>query len=146
MPALLPSIRKPLLVLPSSSVSLSYFILAVPMHECSGKHSCMSSPFPKAILNGTFLFRSVKTMNNWKRIAIKQILLTNYSANIIIIYHGFLPPPRRGSRVKSENTLTIINIHSFAHLLDICALIFSSCALFTFIPTASCNGIPPLSR
>ena len=29
--------------LPSSSVSLSYFILAVPMHECFPKHSCMGS-------------------------------------------------------------------------------------------------------
>ena len=38
---------------PSSSVSLSYFILAVPMLECLGKHSCMSSQFPIAILNGT---------------------------------------------------------------------------------------------
>ena len=43
---------------PSSSVSLSYIILAVPMRECLGKHSCMSSPFSLAILNGTssFLF------------------------------------------------------------------------------------------
>ena len=38
-------------------ICLSYFILAVPMRECLGKHLCMSSPFPKAILNGTFLFR-----------------------------------------------------------------------------------------
>ena len=36
-----------------SSVTLSYFILAVPVHECVGKHSCMSSSFPIAILNGT---------------------------------------------------------------------------------------------
>ena len=39
--------------LPSSSVSLSNFYLAVPMRGCLGKHSCMSSPFPIAILNGT---------------------------------------------------------------------------------------------
>ena len=45
-----------LLFLPSLSVSLSYFILAVPMHECLEKHSCMSSPFPIAILNSTFFF------------------------------------------------------------------------------------------
>ena len=38
----------------TSSVSLSYFILAVPMHECLGKYSCTSSPFPIAILNGTY--------------------------------------------------------------------------------------------
>ena len=75
LPALLLSILTPLF-LPSSSVPLSYFILAVPMRECLGKHSCMSSPFPIAILNGTFFFRSVKAINNWKRSsAIKQILL-----------------------------------------------------------------------
>ena len=45
------------------------------MRECLGKHSCTSSPFPIAILNGAFGFRSVKAMNNWKRSAIKQILL-----------------------------------------------------------------------
>ena len=44
------------LFLPSSSVSLSYFVLAVPMRECLGKHLCMSSPCSIAILNGTFLF------------------------------------------------------------------------------------------
>ena len=52
MPDLLLSILTPPF-LPSSTVSLSYFIRAVPMRECLGKHSCMSSPFPIAILNGT---------------------------------------------------------------------------------------------
>ena len=37
VPALLLSILTPLF-LPSSSVSLSYFVLAVPMRECLGKH------------------------------------------------------------------------------------------------------------
>ena len=55
VPALLLYILKPLF-LPSSSVSLSYFVLAVPMRECLGKHSCMSSPFPLAILNATCFF------------------------------------------------------------------------------------------
>ena len=54
-PALLFSILTPLF-LPSSSVYLSYFILAVSMRECLGKHSCMSSPCPIAILDGTFFF------------------------------------------------------------------------------------------
>ena len=54
--ALLVSTLTPLF-LPSSSVSLSYFILAVCMRECLGEHSCMSSPFPIAILNGSFFFR-----------------------------------------------------------------------------------------
>ena len=43
------------LFLPSLSVSLSYFILTVPMSECLGKYSCISSPFLIAIqpiLNG----------------------------------------------------------------------------------------------
>ena len=30
---------------------------------------------------------------------------------IITIYHDFLPPPRRGSHVKSDNTHEIINIY-----------------------------------
>ena len=42
-----------ILFLLSSSVSLSNFYLAVPMRGCLGKHSCMSSPFPIAILNAT---------------------------------------------------------------------------------------------
>ena len=53
VPGLLLSILTPLF-LPSSSVTLSYLILAVPMRECLGKHSFMSSPFPMALLNGTF--------------------------------------------------------------------------------------------
>ena len=55
MPALLFSILTPLF-LPSSSVSLSYFVLAVPMGENLGKDSCMSSSCPIAILSGAFLF------------------------------------------------------------------------------------------
>ena len=39
-----------------SSVTLSYFILADPMRECLGKHSCLSSSFLIAILNCTCLF------------------------------------------------------------------------------------------
>ena len=49
------SILTPLL-LPSSCVSLSYFILAVPIRECLGKHLFMSFPFPIAVLNGTSFF------------------------------------------------------------------------------------------
>ena len=40
----------------SSSVASSYFILVVPMRMCLGKHSCMSSTFPTAILNFTCFF------------------------------------------------------------------------------------------
>ena len=47
------------------------------------------------------------------------------------------------------HTHTIINIHHLAHILDICALIFSSCSLFTVypnrisIPTASVSQPQP---
>ena len=61
-PALLFSILTHLF-LPPSSVSLSYFILAVPIRECLGKHSCMSSLFPIATLNGTSSFLSLVQEN-----------------------------------------------------------------------------------
>ena len=47
----------------SSSMSLSYFILAVPMRECLGKYSCMSFQFPIVILNGTSSFLSLVQEN-----------------------------------------------------------------------------------
>ena len=50
-----------LLILPYSSVSLSDFILAVPMREYFGNHTCMSSLFPIAMLNGTFFSDSATT-------------------------------------------------------------------------------------
>ena len=43
---------------------------------------------------------------------------------ILIIYHDFLPTPRRGSHVKSDiththtHTHTVIKIHPLAHILD----------------------------
>ena len=58
MPALLLSILASLFL--TSSVTLSYFILAVPMHDCLGKHSCLNSSFPIAILNGTCFFPIVQ--------------------------------------------------------------------------------------
>ena len=45
VPAIFLSILTPHF-LASLSVYLSYFILAVPMRECLGKHSCTSSPVP----------------------------------------------------------------------------------------------------
>ena len=61
---------------------------------------------------------------------------------IIIIYHAFLPPPRRDSHVKADNTHTkSLKIHTLAHILDTCPFIFSNCALFTVYH----NCIPPLS-
>ena len=49
--------------LSSVCLHLSYFILAVPMRECLGKHSCMSSPFSIALLNGTSSFLSLVQQN-----------------------------------------------------------------------------------
>ena len=54
---------------------------------------------------------------------------------IIIIYHDFLPPPRRGGHVKSANTHT--HNHQYTPL---------SPYTLQFILTALCNGIPPFSR
>ena len=59
VPAVRLSILTPLF-LPSSSVSLSYFILAVPIRECLGKHSCTSSPFPIAKLMVLAFFPAVQ--------------------------------------------------------------------------------------
>ena len=44
------------LFLSSSSVSLAYLILAIPMREFLGKHSCMSFPICYIAMNGAFFF------------------------------------------------------------------------------------------
>ena len=62
VPVLLLSILKTLF-LPFSPVSLSYLILSVPMCKCSGKRSCLSSPFLITILNGTSYFLSLVQEN-----------------------------------------------------------------------------------
>ena len=36
-----------------------------------------------------------------------------------------------GIFMSSQITHTIINIHPLAHIFDVCAFVFSSCALFT---------------
>ena len=58
VPALLLSMLTHLIL--SSSLSLSYFILAVPMRKCLGKHSCMSSSFPIVILKDSCFFPTVQ--------------------------------------------------------------------------------------
>ena len=74
VPALLLSILTPLF-LSSSSVPLSYFILAVPIPECLGKHTCMSSPFSIAILNGAIFFRET----TWSKLSKYRLSKTNYN-------------------------------------------------------------------
>ena len=49
-----------------------YFILAVSMCKCSGKHSFMSSTFPTAIVNGTCSLCSAKTAIRFGSIAVKR--------------------------------------------------------------------------
>ena len=72
-----------LLFLPSSSVSLSHFNLAVPMRKCSERSCRMSSPFSiglpaasyLAILKGTCSLRStitVKTLLKWSAIKLNS--------------------------------------------------------------------------
>ena len=42
----------------------------------------------------------------------------------------------------SDNTYIIINIHSLTHILDICVLIFRSCALFIVYPNRNMQRHP----
>ena len=55
MPAVLLSIFT-ILFVHSSSVALSYFLLAVLMRKCLEEHSCTSSSFSIATLSGTYFF------------------------------------------------------------------------------------------
>ena len=48
-------------------VSLSYFILAVDMLECLGKHSCMSCIFSIAILNGNCFYVTAQLHEHKRR-------------------------------------------------------------------------------
>ena len=57
-----------------------------------------------------------------------------YNVIIIIIYHDSFH--QGGVVMSSQLMLTIINIHPLAHILNNCALIFSSCALFTVYPNS----------
>ena len=62
----------------------------------------------------------------------------------MIIYLDFLPPPRRGNHVNSDNTHTIIQ-HTHLSPYTWYLRLFSVVEPFLqFIPTASCNGIQPL--
>ena len=46
-----------------------------------------------------------RTRNKGAKLIVKH-LNTSSANTFIIIYHDFLPPPRRGSHVKSDNTHT----------------------------------------
>ena len=71
------------------------------MHDCCGMFS-----------------KLLKEINN---LNLKRHVLCRYKSKIyviIIIYHDFLPTPRRGSHVESGATHTVIKIHPLAHILD----------------------------
>ena len=62
---------------------------------------------------------------------------------LAIIYHDFLPPPRRGIVMSSQITRTqSSNIHQLARILDACPLIFISCDLFTVFSNHIMLGYP----
>ena len=90
MTALLLSILAPLFLL-FSSISLSYLNIAARMRECLGKHSCMSSSFPIAILNGTCFFCEAKWYLLWSMLRPSKSNQTNqlmlYSMLIVVDYH-----------------------------------------------------------
>ena len=67
--------------LPSSSVSLSYFIVAVSMCNRLGIHLCMST-FPIAILNDTGLFAR-RNKFPLPQVAKSIIIINNNNSNII---------------------------------------------------------------
>ena len=73
---------------------------------------------------GWFLRNKVK----YKRKNVKNMPNTNYN----IIFHYFLTVSRRGSHVKSDYVHTIIQPTPLSPYTRHRALIFSSCALFTY--------------
>ena len=64
----------------------------------------------------------------------------------MIIYLDFLALPRMGSHVKSDNTRTIITYTPLPIYLTLAPWFSVVAPFLQFIPTASYNGIPPLSK
>ena len=79
VPVLLLSILTPLF-LPSASVSLSYFILAVLLRQCL-EHSF---PIPIAILNSTFFFAKRDDLSD-RKVACRQLTIIIIIIIIIIM-------------------------------------------------------------
>ena len=69
-----------------------------PMRECLGKHSCMSSPFPIAILNGTLFFREAKYALIWAKLRLSK----SYHTTTSICLHENLSGYIRGLRGRTE--------------------------------------------
>ena len=96
VPALLLSMLAPIFLL-SSSVSLSYFILAVTMRECFGNHSFISSPFPISILNETFFSLSLvqeklklRTGQYYLPMYLTRPLNHSFNSKILFHWQGFI--------------------------------------------------------
>ena len=121
VPVLLFSMLTPLF-LPSSSVSLSYFVLAVPMRECFGKHSCMRSPCPIAILNGTFLFSRGEIVCNLGRSFVYQ---NHIKLNYDLIYF-LITPVFQDIQKFDDNNISSYSLDCL-HLTKINTLSYTSC-------------------
>ena len=83
-----------------------------------------------------FIFiHKVASVSSTQKITLLYQILFMWHKGSLLYYdnnnnniHNFLPAPRKRSHVKSDNAHIVI--HPLAHILDTCALIFSSCALF----------------
>ena len=60
--------------------------------------------------------------------------LKSYTIIIIMIYHDFFPPPRRGSHVRSDTHTELSNTHPLAHILGTCVLISVVALSLQFTP------------
>ena len=82
---------------------LSYFILAVPMRKCSGKHSCMSSTFPIAILNGPLFFRQAK-LSLWPKLRLSKLNYNNNSFRAFSLETFSSFSPSKSSNTKGKTS------------------------------------------
>ena len=98
-----------LLFLNSSSVSLSYFNLAVPMHGCLGKHSCMSSPIfyshTEWCVTKGLLLVCLANRTTWTR----GFLTLHVSDLLYCQYLAFLVPWLRGSTFSMYDDILTSN-------------------------------------
>ena len=109
VPALLLSILTPLF-LPFLSVSISYFILAVPFRQCLCKYSCMSSKFPIAMENGTFFF--AKHDRYGRRVTCRKLTITMIYYILFIVFHRTCPIIQQPSCARDGLYLKVSYIFS----------------------------------
>ena len=85
-----------LLFLMFSSIYLSYFILALPMRKCSGKHFCMSFTFPMAMLNAPLLFREESFL--WPNLRLSKLNNNNNNFTALSFQTISLFSPSKSSK------------------------------------------------